>query len=163
MSERRKTKCVLVWERINNNNKRATNTPKKDDQKSATRAFASSLAFLCLCLVCACLIHFLDAGPHPWGVGLIVLIFHHFWFDTDVDKGRSQPSNMDVLLHAIKEDDGGGKKKGARTGAAAAAAAGAGVEVRACGCLTADWGRLWYGAMRRTHLWAGWTGRQTWF
>ncbi len=39
---------------------------------------------------------------------------------------------MDVLLHAIKEDDGQGKKKGARTGAAAAAAAGPGVEVRAC-------------------------------
>jgi len=47
---------------------------------------------------------------------------------------------MDVLLNAIKEDDGQGKKKGARTGAAAAAAAGAGVEVRACvgACLPVD-------------------------
>jgi len=38
---------------------------------------------------------------------------------------------MDILLNAIKEDDGGAKKKGARPGAATTATAGVSVEVRA--------------------------------
>eukprot|EP00624_Nannochloropsis_granulata_P004062 evm.model.NODE_30405_length_21186_cov_23.722647.1 len=38
---------------------------------------------------------------------------------------------MDILLNAIKEDDGGAKTKGTRPGAAGTAAAGASVETQA--------------------------------